>query len=448
MLVCLFFALLILTLVGVGNVFIVSVLGMLLGLLGLAQREVKVDLWVLLPLVVYNLFSMASSYQTFGNTLEGFASTQMIWPTLYLFMAYLKKNQLLLLRQLCVIWAGVTAVFGIGQFVYGAVLLHSGKRLGGILHNPNGLGIFLVLGWFALLACWENQGSRCNGRTSLPLQYTEPFLLTALTLTLSMGSFAAMAAGIGLFFCQKKKNHSWRETWQYGYFLLAKVSFCFAIGVLLYFTAARTDFPWLCLLLLGYLVIVTIFWQRLQDFFLRYQWMAAIIACSGILIAGIAVAIRPSAIDTFAERLCMIKDGLGYLTINPWLGVGPYQWRHLNLLEGDTYFNTNHIHNVFVHVGVELGWIAMAMLIILTVRCFQKKESAAQFGACVAFLLHSFIDTGFFYLGITSIFLLTVGEPNKGGRELSVWEARIMCGLFTAIFFYHLCVYVNYMWRG
>ena len=71
LLICLFLAQFILTLTGVGNILVCALLGLLLCGAGLVQDSAQVDLWVLLPLTVYNLFSMASSLRADGNITEG-----------------------------------------------------------------------------------------------------------------------------------------------------------------------------------------------------------------------------------------------------------------------------------------------------------------------------------------------------------------------------------------
>ena len=95
-------------------------------------------------------------------------------------------------------------------------------------------------------------------------------------------------------------------------------------------------------------------WSTFDRFLRACPRVAASISATGFLVAAAAVTVRPSSLATFAERLEMMRNGMGYLAENPLLGVGPYQWRLLNLADGDKYFNTWHIHNVLIHVGVEM----------------------------------------------------------------------------------------------
>ena len=384
---------------------------------------------------------MLSSYLTFGNMVEGYAATQMILPVMYLLLAYLSSEESAWLRLLCVVWVGVVAILGIIQFLYGAVWFGSAKRLGGLLGNPNGLGIFLVLGWFALLHCCAQEKLQ-EGKIPRVFYGLEPFFLIALGLTLSMGSFLAMAIGILTYLIIRKKQCSWQEAMSQGGVLLAKVVFGVGIGLLLYLGAARTNDTWVCILVFVYGIFAAWYWRQLEDFLMRHRRCALSIAACGLLVAGAMVLMRPSAAVTFAERLAMIGNGIGYLGVQPLWGIGPYQWRVLNLYDDDIYFNTNHIHNVFVHVGVEMGVVAMVMLLVVTIRCFGKKKSSLLLPGCVVFFIHSLMDTGFFYLGIMALLLLTVGEPRRRGRMVSASGAKSIFGVLAVVFLYNLGWYV------
>ena len=85
----------------------------------------------------------------------------------------------------------------------------SARRMGGVIGNPNAMGIFLVIGWFALRYFLEGQEGDEKGQGHFLLSSMEPILLAALGLTLSMGSFVAMAAGI----CVLIGGKTWRAGW-------------------------------------------------------------------------------------------------------------------------------------------------------------------------------------------------------------------------------------------
>ena len=96
----------ILTLLGAGSPVFVGLVGVMLCAVGLMQRPAQTDLKVLLPLLFYNAASIASALAVGESAVEGYVSMQAILPVLYLLLACLDDGGLLLLRRLCVLWAG------------------------------------------------------------------------------------------------------------------------------------------------------------------------------------------------------------------------------------------------------------------------------------------------------------------------------------------------------
>lgn len=427
-----------LTVGGVGSPETVGIIGLILCAAGLSLGEARADLWVLGPLAAYIVLGGISSFATYGYFSGGYTATQSVLLVLYLLMACLDEKELLLFRRLSVLWAGYVAAHGLAQFLHKALDASAG-RLGGMLGNPNSLGIFLVVAWFGL-AAWM-PGEEETGVLHNLLRRLEPLILTALALTLSMGSFVALAAGMAFMAAGWLRREGWRAAFSRLCPMLAKAGLCVGLGILMYFTARRTSIPWFCLVLTLYLLALTALWERLDRFLRDIPWAAAAMSLFGALVAAAAVAIRPSSIATFAERLEMMRNGLGYLTVNPLLGVGPYQWRLLNLRDADTYFNTWHIHNIPIHIAVELGLPALAALLVIAVRTYQKKgPNRAGFTALVC---HSLMDTGFFYLGTMSLLTATVAEPKRRGVRLS---AVVVKALFLAAGIY--CAYCVYIARA
>lgn len=440
--ICLFLTICILVLSGAGKMAIICALGIMLCAVGFIQGAVTVDLWILLPLVIYNLFSLISSCLTYGNIAEGYASIQVAFSVIYLFMAYLNDKGILLLKRMCVVFAAFVALSGIGEFVYDAIWLHSSSRLGGWIGNPNGMGIFLVLAWFAYMNCIPNEKE--NGVQYLRWwKCIEPMILIALALTLSMSSFAAMAVGIVVVLAAEIKKSGIKAAAVRGGCLLARLIIGMGLGILLYLAVSRVGQIWLYACLLLYIAAVIIKWEKLEQFLSEYSAMAIILSALGLLFAVMLIIIRPSFTATFAERLDMMKNGISYFKVNPIFGIGPSNWRQLNLYDSDMYFNVSHIHNAFIHVGTEQGLVAMAMLIILAVRCLIKNKRLYARAEWAAFILHNLVDAAFFNIKITSLVIMSGGEPAQGGTRLSSITTKIMFSVFAAIFAYNFYWYVQ-----
>lgn len=429
--VCILLALVLLARVGVGDGLTVSALGLLLCAAGLSQGEARADLWTLAPMTLYVLAAMLSSLAAYGSLFAGFGGVQLVVPALYLLTACLKEEDRLLLRRLCAVLAAGVAVLGLGWFVFCGVAYGRAGRLGGLLGNPNAMGMFLTLGWFVQLDLQEDAPSPWAGA----LSRLEPVILTALALTLSMGSFVAMGVGLLVLFWQWKQRVSPRAAFAALCRTLAGIVLGMGTGLLLYLTVTHTSVPWTSLLVLGYAGLLTAWWGQVRSFLRDLPRMALLITALGLLVAGGAVAVRPSAWSTFPERLEMMASGAQYLTAHPLLGVGPYQWRGLDLADGGKYFNTWHIHNVPLHVAVELGWPAACLLGVAALRFCRKGHSPAQNGEAAAFFAHNLIDTSFFYLGVLAFGVVTAGRPRERGRTLSPLALRLSfagCGLIFA----------------
>lgn len=432
---CLALALLILAMIGVGDVRVAGMTGILLCALGITRGVARVDLRILFPLIIYDLAAMAASYASYGNIVDGYGTMHVLFPVIYLLMGCLCRDELRLLKRFCILVAGGIAAAGIGRFIFQAVIWGRTGRMSGLLGNANAMGIYSVVGWFAVVWCTE-EDEECELRELL--LRLEPVFLIALALTLSMGSFLSLAVGIAVLLTGKRRKASWHETFQYACRLFSRIVLGMGTGILIYLAAARTSVPWVCLFLLAYGIAAAVCWKTFGHFLEAYPRMAFLISALGLAVAAAAVVLRPSAIATFTERFEMMRSGLSYLTVNPLFGVGPLKWRMLDLSDGGKYFNTWHIHNIPIHIGVEMGWIAMVMVIVAGLRALCKKKAPSLRAGTAAFLFHNLIDTSFFYLGITAFVLVVTGEPEEGEREISGMAVKMVFVLFAGVFAYSL----------
>lgn len=443
----LFLTLLSLSLPSANRALLVGALGLILCAAGLTQRAAKVDLWFLIPLIGYQIFCGLSFYMNrkvvSADSAGSFLAIQALYSALYLLMAFLDNSERLWLKRLCVLWAGCAAGVGVIQFLSRA-LPGRAARLGGIFGAPNAFGIFLVVSWFALCSCVPEETELRNGKL-VWLVRLEPLLLTALALTLSMGSFVSMAAGIlFLALCQLRQT-SWREALAFTCGLLARASLGVGLGILMYIAARRSGQPWLCVPLTGYLLAVMFFWGRFQSFLRDFPKAAAGITALGFLVAGAAILIRPSAVATFQERLAMMENAAAYLTARPMWGLGFLQWHIWNFYDSDPYFNTYHIHNILLHIGVEFGIPAMIMAGMAAIRRFWKKSSPDSTAGFLAFFIHSMMDTSFFFDGVPAVTLLTAAEPGSGTVRLSAPVIKLLFAALTLLFLACLGIELGYL---
>lgn len=163
---CLALALVILALIGVGDVRVAGMTGILLCVAGITRGAARVDLRILLPLILYDLAAMAASYVSYGNIVDGYGTMHALFPVIYLLTACLCRDELRLLRRFCTLMAGGIAAAGIGRFIFQAVVWGRAGRMSGLLGNANAMGIYSVVGWFAVVWCTE-EDEECELRELL-----------------------------------------------------------------------------------------------------------------------------------------------------------------------------------------------------------------------------------------------------------------------------------------
>lgn len=440
--IVLILALAILTMSGVGTTAILSLIGMAICAVCFFRREVRIDWWIFVPLAIYVAMNFISSYVIHDNPLCGYGRLHIIFLSVYAATCCLRDREMQLLRVLCIGWAAFAASCAIIAFTVQSFEIAS-TRLSFVIGTPNGLAIFLVLSWFALQSsCMSPKDNRPEKLLAIVRRF-EPVILIALTMTLSIGSLCALAVGIIVMSISKaRQTRSLSETLNFVTTILAKVFLCIVIGLLMYMSAERAQMPILCVVILLYIIVMICLWDRFTQFLNGNQKFSLVVSVVGLVCIPFAIFMRPNVFATFSERLAMVGNGIGYLGENPLVGVGAFNWRALNLQDVDMYYNTNHIHNAFIHTGVEFGWIAMIALIVIAIRLFIKHYKQAQHGEDAAFLFNMLTDTGFFYVGIVSTFILTAGGSTTPAKKITIIGTKL---LFAALFAIHLIIFWSYI---
>lgn len=429
LLILLLFSLVALTITGIGSREMVGLIGCILCVVALTKDSVYIDPWILFPLLIYEIFSALSSISIFGDVFHGFFNTQIIYPVIYVLVSFLKDKELLWMRRLCVLWAGLISCYGILDFIYSSF---NGEifRLETMLGNPNALGCFLVVAWFSLKVSEINE-IEINIVSNI-ISRLEPLILTALALTLSMGSFLSMILATIILLIQKARIYNRKELISFALLTIAKNICGISAGIIIYFSVTFANTFWIACLTIIYVFLLSFYWPLMDGFLRKYKKISLLIFASSLLFAITAIFIRTNAVATFIERFNMMGNGLGYIFKNPIIGVGPYQWRYLNLHDSDIYFNTWHIHNSLIHIGVELGLIALLMMIIIVIRIYRKGgDGIAGFSA---FFFHNMIDVSFFYPCITVLTILTTVGFNKKEYEMSRFSKNIFFLVFFTVF--------------
>lgn len=390
-------------------------------MMGLLWPESSADLRMAILLVICSGTGLLSAAVTAGDPFQGYVYGQSVCPVLALLAALPDVKERERLRGISIAWSAVIAAADIAQFLRDTAAGVPG-RTGGIFGNANVMGIFLVISWFALADFRERQDPKSRFRLLL---YAEPLFLYAAALTLSMGSYAAMAAGIVVAtVCGRREKLL---------LTLAKAVMGTGSGLLIYIAAVQADAGWLCAAAVMYMAVQAALWGRLERFLSLHRKTAAFISGTGILVASSAAVLRPNAAATFAERLEMMENGLHYIASSPIWGTGPLQWHLLNMFDPKC-FNTWYIHNMFIHVGVELGVCAMFPLVLAAVLCLAKKRPPQLRAGLAALFIHYVLDVGFAYTGLTAAAVLLLGTSDGGKRPRRTVAARPFYAAFAVLF--------------
>ena len=408
-----------------GNPELVGLLSVVLCVSILTKRSMKLDLWVFIPLILFIVFSIVSSFLAYDLLTRGHVCVQAVLPVIFLAIASMDSREARLTQQMVVAWTVLVSAIGIVLFV-GNAFTGEIFRMKWPLTSPNAQGIFLAVAWFAL------QGLKDNDKMNSILKHGEPLILTAFALTLSLGSFGSFVIGAIAMLLYSKRGRSWGTVGADAAVMIVKLVISVGTGMYLYLAPSWGDLPAFNVVTIVYLIVLVAFWPTLEAFLRAHMCITAPFAILGPVAAVVAMLIRGSAPATFLERLAMIQNGIGYLSVNPLFGVGPFQWRPLNMMDGDLYFNTWHIHNTLLHTAVELGIIAALMLVVVAVRFFVKRRNPEQRGSFIAFIAHNMMDPSFFFSVVPGFLMVTACSPRERGICLCGWKMKLLVGACTA----------------
>lgn len=419
---------------GIGMPYFTALAGIAACVVGFSIRDaIRVDWMLLCSVAFYVVWNGVSAVAINGDVMQGYASIESIWPVLILLCGALSGGQRVMFRRFQAGVFGIAAATGILYFLLRPRGISF--RLDWIMHNANAMAIFLVIGWFLMISP-DTSG---QDRVSRTLRACEPVVLAALGLTLSMGGFVSMAAGILVSAgAEYAASRSMEFVLTRTSNLLARAAVGIGTGILLYISVTRTDWYWLGWAVGVFILMLAACWDDCLACLSGRAGFA--MAGIGVLIAVIAILLRPNATATFLERLDMIKNGLGYAS-NPddmLFGIGPFNWRLRNLADSDKYYNTWHVHNALVHAAVEFGIPAMLAVLGMFVALFRRVAcNKYLLPAVAAFACHCTMDTGFFCVGLTGFVLCTImlSGDDSNLRVLPGWAAKLafaVLGLFFA----------------
>lgn len=86
---------------------------------------------------------------------------------------------------------------------------------------------------------------------------------------------------------------------------------------------------------------------------------------------------------------------------------------------------------------MELGLIAMAMLLVTLIRHITKKEDSAGRGGFTAAVVHNLMDTSFFYMATVPFLMMTAGRDEEKEHRLGTAAVKCIFGAFSVLFLWN-----------
>jgi hypothetical protein len=118
---------------------------------------------------------------------------------------------------------------------------------------------------------------------------------------------------------------------------------------------------------------------------------------------------------TGMERIHQMLDGLKILRGHLLLGIGPKQLERY-LMKMNVTYKTSLIHNSYIHIAVEIGIIAL-LILIFVMSIWLKNHKSPNYKwertVMVVVLLHFFVDISFFFEGVLMTWLICVEKKRE-----------------------------------
>ena len=414
---------------GSGSVKLVSLTALALCLFLLFRGEITAGLPALLGILLFCICCWVSAYRTFGDISIAYAANFPFYLLFYLLLSSLGESERSMLRRFCVLWAEIVSAAGIIHYIYRSFTADP-VRLGFIPGNPNMLGIFLVMA-LLLLSEFEKENVRSF------ITGFKPLLVCALVLTLSMGSFLAFILALIYILAADSRERNFKAAFSDLVKMLAGL-LAYAVPGVLMIISAYSGRPYLTVLSSALCPVLCYYSKAMGEFFEKGRRALLFIILLGIPAGILLIYLRPTAADTFAERLGMIRNGWRYFTENPLEGVGMYRWRELNRSDWDMDYKSWHIHNAPVHVAAEMGIFALISLIIWAAGLFSERKNREAAPVFAAYYFHCLMDVSFFHMGPGCMFMSSVCR-GKGKCRIPAAAVRISA-LLLAAFYLHAMI--------
>lgn len=144
--------------------------------------------------------------------------------------------------------------------------------------------------------------------------------------------------------------------------------------------------------------------------------------------------------STFVGRLLYFRDALPVILRHPF-GLGYMGYNYLQYSVQTGVYTVRFIHNDFLQLMLDIGWLPTALFVAAIIKAFFKKGASLR-KRLLLFVIaaHTCFDFNFQYLAIFMLFLLLLDYKDGEAREIQVSKA--VCGICAAVAS-ALCLYMG-----
>lgn len=142
------------------------------------------------------------------------------------------------------------------------------------------------------------------------------------------------------------------------------------------------------------------------ELILDYKKKKLLVIFIGAIILGFCFHERLyESIGTFTERLLQIYDGIKCIIKNPIFGIGAGRWELLKPYYQSGFYSANTIHSSIVQIGVNSGFIGIAIFIMCLIQIFIKLQKVEKkYLLCAVILIvHSCMDFTMSFLAVNML---------------------------------------------
>lgn len=348
----------------------------------------------------------------------------------YIGTGFVKKNERKMVYQQIRYLLYVQAVFCVLDYL-GIVVFSTmqNARFMGTMQYANAAAIFMAVGIMFQRAFEHGEEKEWK--------YVKLFSLVVLCTTFSAGGMLCYITGCLIYGMLGEKENRGKKI----FFSLVEfgVSFLFALGW--YVSVFRLKHTAVTVIMILFTMVCSCFWNKTEAIYetgregikehltktsepkkIRKgsRWTGDVCGIVVLLavVGGFLYFFGSRVSGTGLERLEQMKDAILVLVRHPIAGIGVDGWEQYIACREDILYHAAYVHCSYLHLGVELGILAILGLILILIGGFwqtKRNKTVYPMGmtACAMLCLHFLVDFTGFFAGVLVLCMIAETSENE-----------------------------------